>query len=198
MARGQLNADRSADTIRIKGKLYTGILRMDTFCLQDNKGHVLLRQRGDYFGFEFKDFNKDGYKDIELTLSGNTPEVLDLFLFIPSAQKFQRIRDFDYFPSPQRINGTHYFYSYHKSGCADMDWDSDLFYIHNGKAVALGNISGRGCEIRLERQKIYIRCIRKGTKRLINILPMRQVQKYHDGKWGFIAAYWTKNYKRFI
>jgi len=45
-----------------------------------------------------------------------------------------------------------------------MDWDSDLFYIHNGKDVALGNISG----------------------------------KYHDGKWGFIAAYWTKNYKRFI
>gem|GEM_PF-5245252 len=35
-------------------------------------------------------------------------------------------------PPPQRINGTHYFYSYHKSGCADMDWDSDLFYIHNG------------------------------------------------------------------
>lgn len=123
---------------------------------------------------------------------------MDLIIYIPGIEKFQKVQHFEYFPSPQRIKGTHYFYSYHKSGCADMNWDSDLFYIHNNKAIALGNISGRQCNDRDEKAGVYIHRIRKGKEILISTLPIQRIWQYKDFKWGFIAEYWKKHYKRFI
>ncbi|MDZ4751686.1 MAG: hypothetical protein SGI87_08745 [Flavobacteriales bacterium] len=96
--------------------------------------------------FEFEDFNGERLKDIRVHCVSNTPSVQNLLLFDPRIDNFVEVADFYRYPAPEAIVVTKYFYSYHKSGCADMNWDSDLFYIENFKTVCSGNISGKWCE----------------------------------------------------
>jgi hypothetical protein len=186
-------------TAKIDGKIYQGHLDSNAFYLRDGRGRLLLKVTNKYyFSFSFKDFNADGYKDLLIEYSGNTPGVLDLFIFTPRTHTFRKIQDFNKFPAPQRIKGAHYFYSYHHSGCADMNWDSDLFYIHDTMAIALGNIAGRECGDSDEKDGIYIHRIHKGKRSLITTLPIQRIQRYKYDKWGFIDAWWKKHYKQFI
>ena len=135
----------SQQTVKIQGKIYNGYLTPDGFQLLNLKNGIHLRHSGDYFTWKFEDFNKDGYKDIYLDKGGNTPERFDLLLNVPTTKSFRQVRDFEKFPAPENLIGTKYFYSYHKSGCADMNWDSDLFYIKDFKTIRVANISGREC-----------------------------------------------------
>ena len=155
---------------------------------------MLVRLRADYSTFEFRDYNGDGYKDLLLELGGNTPGWMDVYLYSPARRVFEKLKDAREFPAPEKIKGTRYYYSYHHSGCADEDWDSDLFYIHNGAAVRLGNIYGDRCTL----DGIYISKVRLGKKQLIKKLPLEMIHRYKGDKWGFIEAYWKKHYKSFI
>ena len=79
-----------------------------------------------------------------------------------------------------------------------MNWDSDLFYIKNHKAIRIGNIAGRGCEKRDPDYGIYIHQVKEDKETLIKKLPISTLHRYKAFKWGFIADYWTKNYKTFL
>jgi hypothetical protein len=184
--------------VTIQGKKYNGFVTPNGFQLLNFRNETYLEHSGDYFTWELKDFNKDGYKDIYLDKGGNTPERFDLLLYAPTTKSFRQVKDFEYFPAPENISGTKYFYSYHKSGCADMNWDSDLFYIKDYKAIRLANISGRECENSGMKDGLYIYKLRGEKKNLIKTLPVKKVHSYKDDKWGFIKEYWAKNYRSFL
>ena len=188
----------SQQTVTIQGKKYNGFLTPDGFRLLNSKNQIYLKHSGDYFTWEFKDFNKDGYRDIYLDKGGNTPERFDLLLFLPKTKSFRQVKYFENFPAPENISRTKYFYSYHKSGCADMNWDSDLFYINDFKAVRLANISGSECENSGIKDGLYINKLNGDKKILFKTLPIDAVHKFKDDKWGFIKKYWTENYKLFL
>jgi len=189
----------SIHTSAIAGKKYIGFLKYQTYYLLNTKGDTVLKKSDDYIDWEFKDFNKDGYPDILLTYSSNTPYVLDLFLYVPATRKFREIKNFNMFPAPEHIKRTKFYYSYHKSGCADMNWDSDLFYIKGFKAIRIGNIAGRQCDNRDGvKDAVYIRRVHGNKEQLFKTLPIKVIWQYKDLKWGFIKEYWTKNYKTFM
>jgi hypothetical protein len=187
----------SYQTVTIQGKKYNGFINSSGFQLLSLKNEVFLTHSGDSFTWEFKDFNQDGYKDIYLDKGGNTPERFDLLLYVPSAKTFRPIKNFENFPAPIKIVGTKYYYSYHKSGCADMNWDSDLFYIKDFKVIRIGNISGRECRNTGIKDGLYIYRLLGQKKTLIKTLPLDTAHNFKEGKWEFIKKYWTSNYKIF-
>ena len=182
----------------INGEKYFGYSKTnDTLYVENSKGKIIFKQES-YYAFEFVDFNGDSLDDIVIHYMGNTPEVQDLYLFDFAKKNFVFVNNLSDFPAPIKIQGTKYYYSYHKSGCADMNWGSDLFYIDNFKTILIGNISGRQCNDRDKKDGVYISKISKQNKVLLQTLPTSILAKYTDYKWGFIAEYWKKNYKKFI
>jgi hypothetical protein len=182
----------------MQGKKYHGFLTSNGFQLLTSKNKIFLKHSGDYFTWKFKDFNGDGHKDIFLDKGGNAPERFDLLLYVPTTKSFRQVKDFENFPAPENLIGTKYFYSYHKSGCADMDWDSDLFYIKAFKVIRLANISGRECENSGIKDGLYINKLKADKIILFKTLPIDTVHKFKDDKWGFIKKYWAENYKLFL
>lgn len=186
-------------TATVAGKKYIGFFNEQTYYLLNAKGDTVLKKSDYYFDAEFKDFNKDGHQDIILHYSSNAPMVLDLFLYDATTGRFREVKDFRDFPAPEHIKGTKFYYSYHKSGCADMNWDSDLFYIKNYKAIRIGNIAGRQCNNRDGvKDAVYIYKVLGDKEKLFKTLPIDTIWKYKDFKWGFIKEYWPKNYKLFM
>ncbi|MGZ3912039.1 MAG: hypothetical protein ACXVBR_18275 [Flavisolibacter sp.] len=148
-----------------------------------------------YVKFEFKDFNKDRYKDLFLEWGGNLPERYSLYLFVPSTASFREVRNYADFPAVSPIKGTSYYYSYYRNGCADNSWGSDLFQIKDYKAIKIGRIKGEGCGIE---EGIYIHRVKAGNNTLIETLPLQTINAYKEGKYGFLHKYWTKKYRQFI
>lgn len=167
------------------------------FFLVDRKGDTVIRQLGDFYtNMEFSDVNQDGYKDILLYISSNTAGECELFLFSPRTNRYNRIADMQEFPAPQKIPHTPYYFSYHHSGCADMDWNSDLFYIKHLTAIRIGNISVSDCgdpgdSVRISR-------VKGDAERVIEKLSVKAFHRLKGGKWEFIERYWTHNFKKFI
>ena len=96
--------------------------------------------------FRFPDFDKDGYRDIMLSYFGNNTSYL-LYLFDPATKQFRQIVDYMNYPvSVQLKSNKKYYYSYHRAGCADWNWESDLYKIVDFKIIHLGNIYGQGCD----------------------------------------------------
>lgn len=145
---------------------------------------------------EFQDFDGDGKKDIRYFYFSNVPDVQELFLYHSKNQNFIKVKDFADYPAPIRIGQTPYYYSYHRSGCADIDWDSDLFHLKNYETIHLGNITGLGCED--SPQGVFIYKIVKTKPIEIEKHPIEVIDQYEDYKWGFIKAYWNKHYKKFL
>ncbi len=141
-----------------------------------------------------EDFNNDGTKDFLLVLMNNHPTTI-VHLFNNSSKSFDRVINSEEFPESYSVPNTkNIYYSYHSSGCADMIWDSDLFTIKNNCAISLANIHGDACVNR----KIEIRKSVGNSTKLIQTLSLKAIEKYKDSKWGFIRAYWRKNWVRFI
>jgi hypothetical protein len=187
---------QQTQTALIKGKRYTGqIGRLGFYLITQKRDTVLSLPQADFFGFTFKDFNLDGYKDIYLEWGGNMPDRYSLYLFVPAKGKFKELIGFSDVPSAKPIKGTMYYYSYYPSGCADMAWGSDLFYVKDYRVIKLGNIKGDGCGIK---DGISIFRVSNEKKILIKTLPLTTIDRYKDNKWGYIKQYWTKNYSKFI
>lgn len=163
----------------------------------NGSGDTLINVPGDYFNLNYRDLDEDGYVDIMADLGGNTPERYDLFLYVPKSKKFREVENFNQFPAPLKIPGSKYYFSYHKSGCADMDWDSDLFYLKNYQAVRIGNIAGRQCGGG-DTLGIFIYKFSNSQKKLISRLNAEITNEYEDGKWGFIKQYWTGYWPKFV
>jgi hypothetical protein len=125
----------------------------------------------------------------------NVPERCDLFLYDKKTKQFVKIKNFREYPDPKRIPKTTCYYSYHRSGCADMDWDSDLFKIVDFKIVKIGNIAGRTCDD--IDNGIFIYRLSNHKKTLVKKFTINVINSYNDTKWGFIAGYWKNNYQKF-
>lgn len=148
------------------------------------------------WSFKFKDFNGDGFKDIVAEFSSNTPGDCDVYLYNRPAKTFTPIVNIRQYPAAVKIPGTKFYYSYHHSGCADDNWDSDLFIIKNYKAICIGNISGNACD--LTHTGVFIYRVKGKKNKLIKEFNINIINKYKSYKWGFIDAYWKKNYQKFI
>jgi hypothetical protein len=170
----------------------------DHLFLLDNKGDTLYQDSVYSPHQKFVDFNGDGYKDILIEYMTNVPGIEDLLLYDRAENTYKKVIDLQNFPSAERIGNSNYYYSYHRSGCADMDWDSDLFYIENYKTVKIGNISGKECGHTGVKDGIYINKMQGEKQTEIAKLPISIIKRYKDYKWGFIKQYWHKNYKRFL
>ncbi|HEX8020978.1 XAC2610-related protein [Mucilaginibacter sp.] len=190
---------------KIDGVRYKAIYRSSDWSISilnaDGKT-VLHLKNTDYYdegfsSFKFVDFNGDGYKDLFIEHMSNVPGRCDLLLYDSRIKKFAPVKDFPDYPDPQKLKGTHLYYSYHRSGCADMNWDSDLFKIVNNKIIKIGNISGLGCE-RDKKMGIFISKINGKEERQIQKYPIGEIEKYKDYKWGFIKKYWERNSRKFI
>ncbi|MEO7991517.1 MAG: hypothetical protein ABI663_18335 [Chryseolinea sp.] len=161
----------------------------------NSKGDTVFKQADLYFDFEFSDFNNDGLNDIVIHRLSNVPAIQDLLLFDSAKMGFTIVKDFERFPDPKPIPGTKYYFSYHRSGCADSFWDSDLFSIDNSETHLLGNISGNECE---GKKGIVVTKIIGNEKKVVDTFELDTLESYDDRKWGFIADYWAKNYSKFI
>ncbi|WP_207496757.1 hypothetical protein [Aridibaculum aurantiacum] len=186
------------DTAIIFGETYKALYKTnDTLYVLNTRADTILKLGDLHANFEFDDFSGDGLKDIRIHYMSNVPAIQDLLLFDKSTKNFKLVEKFSDFPDPKPLGGTKYYFSYHRSGCADMNWDSDLFYIDNYKAIRIGNIAGYECENRDVKDGVYIHRVQGNKKTLMEKKPIGIIEQYKDNKWGFIEAYWTKNYKRF-
>ena len=197
----QVYSDRhtlSIDTTTLKGKKYITYLRGADFFLLNAAGDTLARKSGNYYETEFSDFNKDGFKDILVHSSGSAGMTIDLFLYLPQTARFKEVQDMGLFPAAEAVNGAkNYYYSYRKSGCGDMNWDSDLVLVADFKAQKIGTISGRQCNNRDMQDGVYIYKVVNGKAALGKILPVATIWQFKDARWGFLKDYWSKNYQLF-
>lgn len=84
---------------------------------------------------ELTDLNKDHRPDIMVTYIGNNPTYF-LYLFDPSKNEFKKLEGYDNFPDAIQLKSYPlFYYSYHRAGCADFDWMSDLFKIQNSLPI---------------------------------------------------------------
>lgn len=166
----------------------------DFFELKSFDGKVLYQNNNYPSEFIFTDFNEDGFLDIELHFITNTPDVKEILIYNSDLKEFTEIKNFSSFPLPIKIKNTDYYYSYHRSGCADSNWDSDLFYLEENKGVKIGNIHAIECGNEND-DGIYFYKINGENKKQIKLIPIEN--KGFENKWIFIEKYWTENYQKF-
>ena len=182
--------------------VYKAVVNKDTsvsIVIGTGQSKKMIRLPIDYSAvssFKFKDFNNDGFKDIFIEFFSNTPGDCDLYLYNPALKGFTHVAGISSYPAPIKIPGTKYYYSYHHSGCADENWDSDLFFIKNYKVVCIGNISGDACN--LTEPGIFIYRERGDNHKLVKRFKINVIEKYKGYKWEFIERYWKKNYQKFV
>ena len=164
------------------------------FILKSSNGKILYKNDNNPSEFIFNDFNEDGFTDIELHFMTNVPNVNEILIFNPKSKSFIEIENFSNFPTSTKIKNTNYYYSYHRSGCADSNWDSDLFYIKENKVVKIGNIHTIECDNENDNGVYIYKFIGEDIKQ-IKLLPIEN--KGFEDKWRFIEKYWSENYKLF-
>ena len=187
----------NADSSMIDGRKYKAIYKTDEFFyIIDSQDKIVFKRKDYYKFYEFSDFDNDGNNDILFSYLGNVPR-MDLILYDKKSKNFKAVENFRDYPEPTKIADTKYYYSYHRSGCADRNWDSDLFFIEDFKTYKLGTISGRECEGSAEKEGLYIFIIKENKETLLETKDINEIHKFQNDKWDFINDYWIKNYKRF-
>jgi hypothetical protein len=186
------------DTATIAGEQYNAFFRTDDILYVINmKGDTILKEHELYRDFVFEDFDGDGLTDIRIHYMSNVPGVQDLLLFDKEDKTFRKVDNLSSCPDPKRVLNTRLYYSYHRSGCADANWDSDLFFIENYKTHKIANIAGRECNNEGIKDGIYISRIEADKNIPIETMPIEKIEEYQKGKWQFIENYWNTNHKRF-
>jgi hypothetical protein len=151
---------------------------------------------------KFPDFNNDGNPDILLSYFGNNPTYY-LYLFDPAMKTFKSIDGYMNFPDAIQLKSNpKYYYSYHRAGCADANWVSDLFKIVNFKIIQVGHIYGRGCDYETNKNPRIISIYKVPNNdeekgKLIAKLPYEKYIVEFTDKWDFIKTYWNTNYGKF-
>ena len=149
---------------------------------------------GGLMDMPFVDINSDGVPDLLVIHGGNNFQY-ELYMLNKATLAYQYIDDFDLFPEAVEIKtDPGYYYSYHRAGCADMVWVSDLFTIKNSKAILLGRIQGDCCGADdLLNSEIKISNHAAEDTSLVKVFDCSVIDDYADYKWGFIKWYWTSN-----
>jgi len=172
----------------------TCLKQYDLFTLKSSAGDVLYKNNNNPSEYIYKDFNEDGFLDIELHFMTNVPDVNEILIFNPELKKFIEIENFSSFPASIKIENTNYYYSYHRSGCANSNWDSDLYFFKENKAVRIGNIHAIEC-VNDDDKGIYIYKVNGENEKQLKLISIKK--KGFDNKWEFIEKYWTENYTKF-
>lgn len=145
---------------------------------------------------EILKFDNDDFPDITFSHLGNN-YTADLFLYDSKSKTYKRVEGFmEVSDSKKLTSNPNYFYSYHRAGCADMNWVSNLFYIDNFKVYLIGEIYGNGCEDS-EREIEISKIVTLDKIFPIETLPIDTIESYDHHKWGFIKDYWNKNFEKF-
>ena len=190
---------RHRDTVVIDGRQYIGLCDSnDRFSLLDQQQDTVFASAYLSPMFSFVDFDQDGYKDILFDYHTNVPSIQSLVLYDKKTRTFRLVADFDAYPAAQLLKNKRFYYSYHRSGCADMNWDSDLFYIKDFKTYRIGTISGRECGDQEPEDGIYIYTVKDDKETLLETLPIATIKQYKEYKWGFIEQYWNIHFRSFI
>jgi hypothetical protein len=181
---------------KILGKEYHAFCTDDTYssCVTNSKNDTLIKDKNLNPIPEFIDFDKDGIVDI--AFKSNLENQYDLIKFDTITNKFKKVKDFDKFLEPKKINNSNYWFGYHAAGCADECWESDLFYLDNFEAKRIGNISKYYID---ESGNFEFVISRVSNDKLIPIkhLDKKSVEKWEENKFEAIESYWIKNYKNF-
>jgi len=126
-----------------------------------------------------------------------------LIFFDPATNKFKEIEDYVGFPNAVRQKtNSKYYHSYHRAGCAGMNWVSDLFRIQDFKIIQLGHIEGQGCDFQVKETPLVISIYNvtnsdEGNGKLVEqLFYLKFIPDFGD-KWTFIQQYWNKNYAKF-
>ena len=167
---------------------------MNLSILNNKKDTVYTHEGFASNGFEFEDFDNNGILDIRLNQITNVGGISELIFYDNENKIFKAVKEFENFPDPTKIKKTKYWFSYHRSGCADINWGSELFKIENFKAIKIGEIEGLGCEDEKENGIFIYKT--KGNSRK-KIYSEKRKPGYYDDKWDFIEKYWNENYRKF-
>lgn len=182
------------DSVKINNYTFIKALKNERFyCLMSNKGDTIIKPTNFYFKAEFLDINQDGYKDIRIYVFSNTPNQCENYLFDRKLNTFRLLENCDL--DIEKIRGGKYYYSYNRTGCSDMNWESYLSEIKDYKLVNIGYINGLGCDADIQNnpQTIEIYKIIKNEKTIIKKLPYMTYLTENKSKWEFIKTYWTEN-----
>ncbi len=199
---------QSYDTIqKINGQKFeivTNEVTEDTILLtvKKNSKIILLKKldSSDINSIEFLDFNKDKRTDIIISHIGNVM-TYSLFLFDKLKSNLKEVRGFEQFPDAVQLKtNSRYYYSYHRAGCADDDWASDLFKIEAFNTIWVAHISGNGCDEIESERTIEVYKVKNDNieNNALQTFKMGKVIKKLEDKWDFIKKYWNKNYAKFI
>lgn len=146
---------------------------------------------------EAVDFDKDGNSDILLDYIGNNP-TFHLYLYDISTSTFRHIDNYLSFPEGQQLEGNReLYYSYHRAGCADLNWVSDLFTIKDFKITHLAHLYAEGCEG--EQQGISVfKVIANKSDSTTLIETIKYSSEQNDSKGDIIKKYWNENWTKFL
>jgi hypothetical protein len=184
------------DSITILGKHFDVIYTKDYLIYVFNGSDTVAKLDCNN-GFEFTDFNNDGFTDILIPYMTNIAGIQNVLQFDPNQKLFKQIENLTNYPSPILIDNN-YYYSYSRAGCADNYWVSYLFRIEDFHTICLGEIWGQGCEPESMKIDIFkVSSVDCKEKRLIETLPLDTIYKFQETKWGFIKYYWTNKFLGF-
>lgn len=189
-------------TIQIKTKaINNDLLLLTSTCGAQTTLIDTIESRGLAY-IKYPDFNKDGNPDILMDFFGNN-STYSLYLFDPTKRKFIEIENYASFPDAIHLKtNPKYYYSYHRAGCADMNWVSDLFTIQDFKIIQLGHIDGQGCNFEVKENPQLLKIYKvtnndEENEKLIEELPYLKLIPEYGDKWYFIENYWNNNYAKF-
>lgn len=191
------------DTLKIGKDLFTVIQDKPgtdspmNLIILDSLGTMIYKHDGyGSNGFELEDFDQDGVLDIRIYQITNVGGISEIVMYDKSLKKFRPIVNFGNLNNPVRIKNTNYYYTYHRSGCADFNWGSELVKIENFEAKEVGvAIEGIGCEHDAPDTGIFVYQYKKDNKKLV--YAEKRKPGFYDDKWDFIEDYWNKHYKEF-
>jgi hypothetical protein len=167
---------------------------MNLTILNSQKDTIYVHDTYATNGFNFEDFDNNGILDIRLDQITNVGGVSELIFYDINNKVFKAVEDFSNYPNPIKVKNTKYWYSYHRSGCADINWGSELFKIENFKVIKIGEIDGIGCEEEKENGIFIYKTKGDSRKR---IFSEKREPGYYADKWDYIENYWSKNFKKF-
>ncbi len=189
------------DTLTIEGNdfiVFQSYPGRDTSCnltIIDSKKDTVYQHRNYATnGFELEDFDRDGIMDIRMFQLSNIEGISELIMYYKTSKTFQEIRNFKDFANPKKIEHSEFWYSYQRTGCADVNWESKLFKMKNFKAIAVGEIDGIFCEHE-PKKGIFIYKISGPQK--IQIHSENKWPEQFQDRWEYLEDYWTKNYRKF-
>lgn len=156
-----------------------------------------LEQATAIVSMEVIDFDKNGSADILLDYIGNNSTYF-LYLFDSTTSTFRNIDNYLSFPDGQQLDSNRQlYYSYHRAGCADLNWASDLFTIKDFNIIHLAHLYAEGCGGEQEGISVYsVIDINSDSTTLIETIPYSG-EENHD-KWNILKKYWNENYSRYF